>query len=358
VSNRRRIKSYEKGLTELTHVVASLAASDMQGASNRIRKTEKLLGRTPLTLLLSAQIARTQGDDAKTQALLEQMLDHKETEYLAARSLSDSAKKQNLPAALALAQRAHAINPQGIAKLLSLQIKTGAWQQAITAIDQSARKRQITRTDMQHYKGIVYLQQGLKSLELGQTANALAATRYVQKFLPDFTPAAIFCAKTFAAADQQSKAIQIISKRWKDSPEAPLAETFLAIIAAEPKDKQWKLVRKLIALNPESREGELLLAQTALRHRDWATARKALTSAVSKLETVRTCQLRAELEKGQYSDADASSKWITRSTNAIADAAWICSSCGVENAHWNTHCSHCEDFDTLKWKQRFLKFVG
>src|SRR5688572_6132532 len=57
---RRSIKHYRKGLTELTFSVAALAAADIKKAETHTRKAEALLGRTPMTLLLSAQIARSQ----------------------------------------------------------------------------------------------------------------------------------------------------------------------------------------------------------------------------------------------------------------------------------------------------------
>ena len=329
-SNRRRAKFYEKGLVELTYAIAALAASDVNDAGAHTRKAEKLLGRTPLTLLLSAQVARSQGDEAKTQILLEQMLDYKETEYLAARSLSDSASKKNLPSALALAQRAHALNPQGIAKVISLHIRLSQWQQAILAVDKATRKRTIARAEMQHYKGIILLQQGLASLTEGNDGNALAAARLVLKYVPTFTPAVVFAAKAFAANAQQSKAISLLTRKWKQAPDALLAEAFLAIIASDPKEKQMKRVRTLIATQPKSRESDLLLAQFALSHRDWATARKAIKSAQDKLETTRSCKLMAELEQGEYSDFDASGRWLARSADAINDPAWICSSCGTQ----------------------------
>jgi len=294
VSNRRSLKRYKKGLTELTYSVAALAAADNKGAQLHTRKAEKLLGRTPITLLLSAQIARSHGDEDKTRMLLTQMLEHPETEYLAARSLSDVATKQQmLPNALTLAERAHALNAGSLAPVLSLQLRLGLWQQGMIAIDKTVRKGKITRSEMRHYKGILYVQQGKQLLEAGQKEAALAAAKQALKQLPYFVPCVLFAAKAFAANGQQGKAISLLFRAQDKTPHAQLAEALRNAIAREPENKQAKLRKKLAA----------------------------------------TAQ----------SDATHSS--------------WICSACGHATREWDAHCPNCAAFDTLEWKQRDLAFV-
>jgi HemY protein len=160
ISTARQLKKHRKGLTEITYSVAALASADIKHAERHTKKAERLLGQTPLTLLLSAQIARSQGDDTKSRALLESLLDHKETEYLAARSLSDFATKQQLfPKAVAMAERAHQINPKDTSAstaMVGLYIRLGQWQEALEAITKSRLKH----GEKQHYRGLVHLKQG------------------------------------------------------------------------------------------------------------------------------------------------------------------------------------------------------
>lgn len=358
-SRQRRISHYKKGLNELTYSVAALAAADMKEAASRTRRAEKLLGRTPLTLLLSAQIARSQGDDEKTRTLLAQMLEYRETEYLAARFLSDAAGKQQLfPKALALAQRASLLNPKGIVPLISLYVRLGEWHQAAGAIDKATRKGHLTRAEIRRYRGIIYLQEGLQLLEAGHTHGALTAAKRCLRAQPGFVPCVAFAAKAFAANAQMPKAIRLIYQAWKTQPHPLLTEALLSVIARESGEKQLKIVRKLASYHPESTESQLALGQIAIRQRDWVTARKALTGALEKEETVRTCQLLAEVEQGEYPDFDISSKWIARSAKAIADPTWVCSSCGKDTSQWEAHCHSCNNFDTLEWKRRDLAFAA
>jgi len=203
----RQLKHYRYGVAALTHSVAQLAAGEIESAEAHTRKAQKLLGNTPLVLLLSAQIARSKGDDAGTRHLLEQMLGHEETEYLAARSLSDAASRQQLfTKALALAQRAHAVNAKGFAAVVNLHARLGEWQEALAALDQAVRKGQLNLSGRRRLRGIVHLMQGLQCLEQHQPEAALVAARRVLKDLPRFAPAVAFAAQAFAANDHKRKA--------------------------------------------------------------------------------------------------------------------------------------------------------
>ncbi|MDE3060358.1 MAG: hypothetical protein KGJ06_05050 [Pseudomonadota bacterium] len=291
---KRRLSHYRKGLQELTHSVAALAAADLGSAELHTRRAEKLLGSLPMTLLLSAQIARSRGDDARTRQLLEQMLDHDETEYLAARSLSEAASKQQLfPKALALAQRAESANPRGSLAVISLHLRLGQWAEALAAIDRAARKGQLSRADKRRYRGLVHLRQGVMALEHGHKEAALLAARYCLKELPGFVPAMVFAAHAFAKNDRQEKATQLLLQAWKESPHPQLAAAFRSVISGESRESQSKWLRRLTAIHPET---------------------------------------------------------------PAPDSAWVCRQCGQAAKAWEAHCAACSSFDTMEWKQRELRF--
>jgi len=218
---QRQLKFYRQGIVQLTHGVAALAAGEVETADAHTRKAQKLLGRTPLVLLVSAQIARSQGDDAKTRHLLEHMLGHEETEYLAARSLSESASRQQLfSKALEMAQRAHAVNAKGFVAVVSLHARLGQWQEALVTLDQAVRKGQLTLSGRKRWRGIVHLMQGLQCLEQQQQQAAVTAAKLVLKDLPRFAPAVAFAAKAFAASGHKRKAEKLEASLAKISPVA------------------------------------------------------------------------------------------------------------------------------------------
>ncbi|MFO0390033.1 MAG: heme biosynthesis HemY N-terminal domain-containing protein [Alphaproteobacteria bacterium] len=283
-STKRQLKYQRKGLTELTYSVASLAASDISGAEAHTRKAEKLLGKTPITLLLSAQIARTRGDDAKTKLLLEQLLEHKETEYLAARSLSDAATKQNLlPQALDLAKRAHSINPKdssSVAAIVSLNIKLSQWQEALRAIDQNAHKGLMQRADMLRLRGITHFMYAQSLMEQNRAEEALRQAIMARKTLGHFVPATSLLAKAYAASGQSDKAIRMLFKSWQKNKHPQLAAMIQGLAASN--HKKYAKILKIVGTNAD----------------DLA-------------------------------------------------ALWTCSACGHSQPEWTLHCPTCDGFDTL-----------
>ncbi len=284
-STRRQLKYHRKGLTELTYSVAALAASDVRSAELHTRKAEKLLGKTPLTLLLSAQIARSQGDDHKTKLLLEQLLDHKETEYLAATSLSDAATKQDLlPQALDLAKRAHKINPgdnNTLSSIISLHIRLGQWQEALRTLDQQGRKGFLTRSDHKRLHGLTHLMYTEALLSESRMEEALRQATRAGKLLPDFIPATLLLARVHAASGRVDKAVQLLFKAWRKTHHAQLATTIQSL--AETNRKKYARILQTIGAH----------------------------------------------------------------ANDLA-ALWTCSNCGHSENEWHLHCPNCDGFDTLR----------
>ena len=353
-SERRQMRHYHKGMEEITYSVAALAASDVKNARLHTRKAERLLGQTPLTLLLSAQLARNEGDEEKTRLLLNKMLDHKETEYLAARSLSESASKERMfEKALPLAERARSVNPKetsSAASLISLHIKLEKWQEALHAVQKATRKGAFSRKEKRHYRGIVYLAQGMQLLEAGQAEAATTNASVALKYLPQFTPAILFAARAMIAAGKLPKATRLILKYWRIAPHPELASALRIAIAKEAPAKQLKIVRKLAALLPDHPESNLAVAEIAIKQKEWDIARTALKTVLKKHESMRACKLMAYTEQGEFSDFDAAGRWLSRSADAEPEAVWACNRCAHGSEHWQAHCPSCDAFDTLEWK--------
>lgn len=92
-SQRQHLKHLQLGMGELTASVAALAASDILTAERHAAKARKLLGVTPMELLISAQIAKSRGETDRARELFQAMLAHKETRKTATLLLEDGSPK-------------------------------------------------------------------------------------------------------------------------------------------------------------------------------------------------------------------------------------------------------------------------
>lgn len=263
-SERRTVKQYRTGFAEITHSIAALAASDVSAAARHARKAEKALGTTPLTLLLRAQISKNAGSDEESRQLLEQLLEFPETEYLAAKSLSDVAVKRDmLPQALTLAERAHKTNPRargGAWSVFGLLLDGGNFQEAEIHARKAQKSGAFSFSDMTEAKGKIALRQAENSLANGHKENALALARKAVKCLPGDVKAAELCAKLYMETGQAKKAAAVIQKQWTIAASSELARIFLQSIELEKPKKREKLVHGLIASNESAPENADLQA--------------------------------------------------------------------------------------------------
>lgn len=357
ITQARGMNKYRKGIQELTHSVVALAASDIKSAELHTQKAEKYLGRTPITLLLSAQVSRLQGDDIRTQSLLESMLEHKETEYLAARYLSDTASKQHkLPKARELARRAHALNSQGTQALLSLHIRLSEWQEAAILLTRSVRRGQLSRQELKHYQAVLHTQHAHELLEENQIESATVTAKHAISAAHDFEPAQVVYIQSLLMAEKFAKAAKYILSRWKVAPSLQLGELFRLALTPMPKEIKLRNLKKLTTIKPDAYETQIAVAEVAIGCGEWKLAREALKNALAGGDTAQACKLMAEVEQAEFADFDAAARWLSRSTNAPSSPAWLCSACGHASKHWAAHCTRCHSFDTLEWKQREMTF--
>jgi len=242
----RKTNKLKRGISELTYSVAALAASDILAAEAHTKKVEKLLGRTPLSILLNAQIAKTKGDEATTNALLEQLLQHKETNFLAASSLSDNANKNdNLPKALELAKQANELNPRdnlSALQVLSLQARMKEWEDAEATLN----KAKLPRSERKRLRALLAITRGEELLAAGRDADALKLAKSALSALPYFPPAAALAARAYHELGSPRRAFCTLKKSWKKAPNPVLLEALADITAHESKEKQEKLGDKLI----------------------------------------------------------------------------------------------------------------
>ena len=147
----RLAKRQSLGLTALTEAFAAIATQDITTARRQIARAQQYLPNQPLTLMLSAQAARLEGNESKARLYLEQMLKSGGTEFMALRGFIETAKRnRDDDAALGYAEKAIAIKPQDswlITMLAGLYAKAGRVQEALRLLEQSARKRYISRRD-------------------------------------------------------------------------------------------------------------------------------------------------------------------------------------------------------------------
>ncbi len=356
--NRYRMHSeqqrYHKGLDELTGAITALAADDLSRAEGHTRKAERLIGKTPLTSLLGAQISYKQQDISGTREQLTHMLEHDQTHFIAARALSSLARNDgDLDAAIAHAKDALAQKPKSdwaARTLVELYLQKKAWQQAEQVVKSERRSRRMDRATGDHLLALLFYLQAANARESGQTETALRTVLLAHKHDPSFIPATLLGASLASESGSKRKAIGIIQRSWKAVAHPELSKRLLEISEDDSSSRIMKRFRSLAAVHPSHVESQLALAQAALHTKQWDTARSHLKAALGLAKTPRAYKLLAELERLESHNEKAAGEWLSKASEVMADNVWLCDQCGHQQRKWSLHCDHCEGFDTIVWQ--------
>ena len=148
----RRTQRRERGYRALTEGMVAVAAGDPAGALRHARRANNLLGDPPLTMLLSAQAAQLNGDDAAARRYFNSMQERPETAFLGLRGLLMQAQRDgDEAAALDYARRAYRLRPKTpwvLTTLFDLQVRHGDWAGARVTLDEAIRQRAITAEEI------------------------------------------------------------------------------------------------------------------------------------------------------------------------------------------------------------------
>jgi HemY protein len=349
----RRSKRRDRGYRALTRGMVAVAAGDAGEAERQARRAAALLEDPPLTMLLQAQAAQLNGDDAAARRYFEAMLERPDLAFLGLRGLlMQSERAGDGAAALGYARRAHAMNPKTPwlpATLFDLEARAGGWHAALAVAEQGAKHGAMARGEARRRKAIAQLALTEAAERAGDPAEALARARAAYREAPD-AAAAIRLVALLTEAGRGRAAARIAERAWAANPHPELARLVRSLTPEEPL-KGCAAVERLVAANPDHAESHLAVAEAALAAKLWGQARNRLERAAAFRPTTRVYRLLAELEEAEKGDRDAARRWLVRAAQAPPDFAWVCGACGAAAVRWAATCGKCNAIGAQAWTE-------
>lgn len=351
----RRHQREANGYRALTDGLAAVAAGDAGSARKLARRAQRLLQDPPLTLLLSAQAAQLDGDEASARKAFEEMLERPETEFLGLRGLILQALREgNEPRALRLAERAHVLEPQApwlLDTLISLHSKAGNWRAAQSLVEQAQRKRRLPAEQGRRQQAVLLTERARDARQAGNLADALEQARRANELNPSLTPAALLRARLVAGDGRARRARKVLERAWQVMPHPGLAEAYADIAGGVAPLDRYRAIEALTRGSRERPESRYALAHAALAAKLWGEAGQHLTALEASEPTARVYRLYARLAEEDGGDEEAARNWLDKAAEAEADNAWVCEECGTVADDWSGVCGQCHAFATLAWKQ-------
>ena len=310
--NRRR-----KGYRALTQGMVAVAAGDPDEAKRQSKKADVLLNEPPLTMLLSAQAAQLNGDEAAAERYFQAMLENPETKFLGLRGLLNQARKRgDDQAALGYLREAYKLRPNTpwvLQNLSDVSERVGSYDEAERTLRQAQRHHALPKPEAEHRRAEVLLQRARQERERGRPDQALRDAKAALKLEPDLVPAAVFLAEMQGASGGTGRALKTLERTWAKKPDPALAEQARNLLKGEKPLELYRKIQKLVSGNPRNLEAALALAETALEAKLWGEARRHLAPYAEEAEPPRrVCVLMAEMEEAEHGDLEAARDWLLK----------------------------------------------
>jgi HemY protein len=346
-------KRQSLGLNALTDSFAALATQDVMTAKRHIGRAQYYLPHQPLTLMLSAQIARLEGNDSQARLYLEQMLKAESTEFIAMRGLIENARRSHDDTlALEYAEKAIALKPQDgwlITLLAGLYTTKGKTQQALQLLENASSKRYIDRELFRRLSAYVLYENAKILAEQKRWDFAIAILEDSIRKAPGFAPASALLAEAYAKQNEMKQALKVVSASWKITSHPLLTGALLTFYEMDKERKKViSTIEKLAVIHHNDRESQFLTAELAIKRSSTDMARRYLEQLLST-ETKRACLLMAEIETAE-GNTEQATHWLKRASSAAPDSSYICENCNYSSDEWQLICSKCSSVASSVWR--------
>jgi HemY protein len=303
--------------------LVALAAGDASAARAEAGRARKLLGDTPLVLLLTAEAARLSGLGDQAQAAFKQLTTHKNMAFLGHRGLlRHSMAAGDHDAAHGHARAAEDAYPGSNwlkTQRLDLAVRQQNWNAALG----------LTKTPAE----IAALATAAAQASTDKR-RALRYAKQAAKADPALAPAVVALATSLRDVGKPRAAKQALLAGWKTAPNPLIAQAYFA--APSTPLERAQAAAELAAANPSHAESELLLAETSLTARLTGEARRHAEAAIA----TGAIDGRAQNVLATLDDKPAQS---------VTNAGWICTACHTAQAAWAPACPNCRKIGNLKW---------
>lgn len=345
---RRKVeKTYlrqQAGLRALTQAATAIAMADSDKARKDIKRAQRYLDHSPLTLLMEAQWHEKQGKPDKALPLYQELATHEDTAQLGLRGLLQTAeRKGDYAHALSIAEEAALQFPKDrslFTHTLDLMLHEKKTDEAIALLSAWRAHWRLPRETRLHYLALAYCIKAL-SLPVEERAPLLEKALAMQPQHP-YIPLALL---TAYGAVSSARAKPLLYRIWSERPSPALTALSLQWLNEQPDEKRAKLVRKLTRTAPGHLETHILTAYDAEARSQLAEAHDALEAALQIRESRRALTLMAEIES-ELSGADKAQWWFARAAAAPTEEQWVCTHCGHASLDWSLFCPRCQSLDS------------
>jgi HemY protein len=351
----------KKSQRALAQGLSAIAAGDVKHAEKFTRRARRLdRDDTAIVPLLEGMTARMKGDDVQAKAAFDDLMKHKDTAFLGVRGLMQLAVDEGrFEDALTLAHKAHKTHPKQrwiIKTLYNLSLQAKDWGAAQDYIRKAQKSGLKTKAEVKSDLIAMELAQSMHYFKAGDMDASFDFAQSAHKRDKTSLPAALAVLPHLLKRKKKRAAIAVVEKAWAHNPHPDLLIAWKAM-SPKPRGKNSRLTpakvmawyERLLALKPDSAEGQMAVAEIAMDAGMFGEARAYLDMAEKLRPTKKLYKLYAALERKQYQDEEKAAQWLAKALEAPQSKMWICTQSGLIYDMWTPFAAPHNSFNTIIW---------
>ncbi len=356
-SRHRKDRARAKGFQSLTRGFVAIAAGDAKKATHYAKEVRHLLpDERGLPLLLEAQAARLRGEEGAARQSFEKLLGDRDAAFFGIRGLLKSSLDEgDTLKALGYAKTALEQNPKQpwiLKSVYDLELQNQHWNEAFRLLERVKKARAIDDNHARKDEVALLLLQAEQDRLSGNEVGSLKKIERAVKLAPDFSPAVIKLSEHYLAKGKNGKVGSLVERAWKTNPHPDLIVLWDRIAPEVKSTDQMRRLRwfeKLVAIKPDSADGQLAAAKVAMDAGLWGEAKAYLTVAENLRRTALVYRTRADLEEQSAHNSAGARTWLEKAASAAPDAVWYCTLTGHIYDRWSPVAQPHGSFNTIQW---------
>jgi len=323
------------GIEALSNALIALQAGDAQKTRQLARDAQNKLPQNAAAQLLEARAQLALGEWGQAREQYRHLIDNPKTTLAALSGLYEQAKAQNShDAALTFAQKAYSLDPQlnwASDVIFEHLTRQGDWIGALKIVNEEQSKNKEEKLAKKRRLAVLHSAIAQKN-ELVEPDDALNHARIALKLLPEFVPPALIAARLYSNRGEIRKASSLLRRVWSPTKHPHIALLFANAQPGISPTERLKRLQDLIPNPPQDQNSAIIIAQTAIKAKNWLTARNVLVPFIGNNPSKATCVAMAEIEDGQNLDQGKARQWLSRAVLAPLDPVWVAD--GVTANEW------------------------
>jgi len=350
VRRNRREKRHARGRHAITQGLLAIGHGDSTAARAHADVARRHAAQDPLALLLEAQSAQLDGNQAGAQRAFRAMAEREDTRLLGLRGLFIEAQRADDPvAAVLVAEEALKVSPSASwasHAVLGFCCAKGDWTGALSILDNNQSSGLIDKATYRRQRGVLLTARALELEKVDRDLSRASAMDAI-KLAPTLVPAAVLASKFESEAHQVRRSMRIVETAWLAQPHPDLADAYAHVKLGDSARQRLVRIETLAAKAPGHIEGALAIARAAIDASEFTKAREALAPFVAA-PTQRVALLMADIERTEHGDSGRARAWTLRAVRALHDPAWTAD--GYVSDRWRPVSPVTGRLDAFQWQ--------